>query len=103
MLEIVVLGFAILALVVPVFGMVGTLAEARGVVDVIATDTAAWFARHGEIPAGIDDDVAVHVEVREGVVHASASTRVSLLGEAGPAVTVTSHAAMAISPYRSGR
>jgi hypothetical protein len=72
-------------------------------VDVVATDTAAWFARHGEIPAGIDDDVTVQVEVRDGVVHASASTRVSLLGETGPAVTVAADAAMAISPYRSGR
>jgi ketosteroid isomerase-like protein len=103
MLEIIVLGFAIVALVLPVFSAVGTLAEARGIVDVTAADAAAWFARHGELPAGIDDGIDIEVQVQGDVVQVVASTTVRLIGRSGPDVTLAARATAVVSPYRSRR
>jgi hypothetical protein len=103
MLEIIILGGAIVALVLPLFFAIGALAEARGIVDVTAADAAAWFARHGELPAGIDDAIDVEVQVRGDVVQVVASTTVPLIGRSGPDVTVAARATAIVSPYRSRR
>ena len=102
-IEMVVIGFALVALVVPVLVATANLADAHSRVLTVASDGAAWYARHGtELPAS---DVAVDVdyEVEAGSVRATATITmymVPLVGGVLP-VVITESVVVPISPYRS--
>ncbi len=102
-IEMVVIGFAIIALVIPVLVATASLAEAHGRVLTVASDGASWFARHGtELPSS-DADVEVGYEVEAGSVRATATITVEvipLIGTVLP-VVITESVVVPISPYRS--
>ena len=104
LIEVVVLGFAILALVLPTVLAAARLSEASTVALEEARGVATWVARHGTQPVEAHR-ADITVDVIDGVVHASASIEVQLISVGGAAVgtTVTSSFAMPISPYRSDR
>ena len=104
LIEVVVLGFAILALVLPTVLAAARLSEASAVALEEARGVATWVARHGTQPEQAHR-ADITVDVIDGVVHASASIEVQLVsvGGAGVGTTVTSRFAMPISPYRSDR
>lgn len=104
LLEIVILGFAVVALVLPIVLAVGRLSEASTIAGDEARGVATWVARHGTSPAN-DHQSDISIDVSGGVVHVSASIEVELVsvGGAGVATTVTSNFSMPISPYRSDR
>ncbi|MGI9641898.1 MAG: hypothetical protein ACR2N9_03860 [Acidimicrobiia bacterium] len=102
LIEMVVLGFAVLALVVPVLLMVGSLSHAKTTTQTIAADTAWWFARHGsvrEMPDGYD--VELTTDGSRVTVEVTALVPVVALIDSGPVVSITSVASAVISPYRS--
>jgi hypothetical protein len=104
LIEIVVLGFAILSLVLPTVLMTARMSEASSVVLEEARGVATWVARHGA-PPDQDHRSDIAIDVIDGVVHVSASIEVELvsIGGRGLGTTVTSNFAMPISPYRSNR
>jgi hypothetical protein len=101
----VVLGFAILALVIPVVASVGKLAEAKGQVDTSAADVASWYARHGAVPDDIHDQITIEVDGNAEQVRVEALTVVTLVAVGGLRVemAVRSEAIAPVSPYRSDR
>ena len=104
LIEILVLGFAILAIVLPTVLTAARLSEASAVAQNEARGVATWVARHGMAP-DTDHRSDITINVIDGVVHVSASIAVDLVSLAGADVgtTVTSRFEMPISPYRSGR
>lgn len=104
-LEMVVLGFAIVALVIPLFLSVAALTDARARVDVSATDAALWIARHGTLPPDRWSDVDITVDRAGDVVTVRATSPVQILGVEFTSVTATVGVDRAawVSPYRSGR
>ena len=102
-IEMVVIGFTIVALVVPVIIATAGLADAHSRVLTVASDGAAWFARHGtEFPSS-DAEVEVRYEVEAGSVRATATITVEvvpLIGGVLP-VAITESVVVPISPYRS--
>jgi hypothetical protein len=102
--EIVVLGFAVLAMVIPVILTAARLSEASAVAGDEARGIATWVARHGS-PPDAEHRSDITIDVDDGVVHVSATIAVELISVAGADVetTVTSRFSMPISPYRSGR
>lgn len=100
----VILGFAIVALVVPLLFMVGAMSHAKTSTQTIASDTAWWYARHGEVrvaPDGYNVDVATDGSVV--TVTVTAAVPVIAVLDAGPSVAITSRQIAHISPYRSAR
>ncbi len=104
LIEILILGFAILAMVLPTVLTVARLTEASTVTGDEARGVAVWVARHGSAPETLHRS-DITVEVVDGVVHVSASIAVDLISVAGASVgtTVTSRYVMPVSPYRSDR
>ena len=104
LIEMVVLGFAVLAMVLPTILTAARLSEASAVAGEEARGVATWVARHGSAP-DTEHRSDISVEVIDDVVHVSASISVDLITVGGSSVgtTVTSRFAMPISPYRSGR
>ena len=105
LLEMVVLGFAVVALVIPLFLSVAALTDARARVDATATDAALWVARHGTMPPDRWDDVDITLEQSGDVVTVRATSAVQVLGVDFTAVSATVGVSRAawVSPYRSGR
>jgi len=104
LLEIVVVGFAVVLMVLPVIGTVARLTEARADVHSAARDAAVWVARHGGEPpesAGIQ----VVVVDRNDAVHVVATKEVALVDVLGATVGRTVRAAVMVpvSTYRSVR
>ncbi len=104
LIEMLILGFAILAMVLPTVLAVARLSEASAVAHEDARGVATWVARHGTPPQQIHRS-DITIDVSDGVVHVSASIAVDLISVAGSNVgtTVTSSFSMPISPYRSNR
>lgn len=102
MLEMVVLGFAVVLMVLPVILTVARLAEANASVNGAARDGAMWVARHGGEPPPVEG-VSVVVTDRGDAVEVSAAREVSLVGVGGAklSTTVTSRIVMSVSRYRS--
>ena len=104
LIEVVILGFATLALVIPIVVTAARLAEATSVVGDEARGVATWVARHGVAPDGNHrSDIAI--DVSNGAVHVTASMEVDLISirGAGIGTSVTSLFSVPISPYRSSR
>jgi hypothetical protein len=102
MLEMVVLGFAVVLMVLPVILTVARLTEANASVSGAARDGAMWVARHGGEPPEVE---GVHVVVtdRGDAVEVSAAREVSLVGVGGAklSTTVRSRVVVSVSRYRS--
>lgn len=102
MIEIVVVGFAVLLMVLPVIGTIARLTEARSNVHEAARDGAVWVARHGGEPpdAGRID---VSVVASNSAVQVVATREVDLIGILGASITRTVRAAVTVpvSAYRS--
>lgn len=100
----VVLGFAVVAIVVPVVSMVVGLADARARASITAHDVAVAVARHGTHPP-VDADVDVEVTVARDEITVVARIEVPIVSALGTrlAVAVAERAVMVTSPYRSGR
>jgi len=102
MLEIIVVGFAVVLMVFPVMLTVMRLTEASASVNGAARDGAVWVARHGGPPPEIDG-VDVVVTNHGDAVEVSAVREVQLVGVGGASVstTVRSRVLVSVSRYRS--
>lgn len=102
LLEIVIIGFAVVVLVLPVISTVARLSEANAVVHAAARDGAAWVARHGGSPPQAEGVELTIVEDRESV-EVTATQNVTLIGVGGASMTrvVRSSVEVAVSAYRS--
>jgi len=105
MLELLVLGFAVVALFLPALLAVTRLAGARGTADTVAVDAAEWYARHGRLPPMLSEEVDLSIAEAAGDVQVRATVEVAVIDVGGVSITfpVTSVADVPISPYRSGR
>lgn len=105
MIEMIIFGFAAIALIVPTVTTLIRLSDAHSVAAVAAHDGASWYARHGQPPP--EDRAAVDLEyaVSRDSVEATATVDVSVVDVAGLSVTMTvvERANVTISPYRSGQ
>lgn len=104
LLEVIVIGFAVALMVLPVISMVARLTEASAVVHGAARDSAVWVTRHGSDPPTADG-VGVRVLERAGVVEVVATREVELIGVGGASFnwTVQSRVEVPVSLYRSRR
>jgi len=104
-LEVIVLGFAVVLIVLPVLTTVARVIDANAAVTSSARDSASWVARHGTQWQGSSDLVAVETSVEGGVATATARASVTLIGVGGLEVTrdVTAIFEVPVSPYRSDR
>ena len=102
MLEIIVVGFAVVLMVLPVIGTVARLTEAQADVHSAARDGAVWVARHGGQPPAVDG-IAMSVAVTSKDVQVVATREVDLIGVLGTTVarTVRSTVIVPVSIYRS--
>jgi len=102
LLEVIVVGFAVVLMVLPVIGTVAKLSEATATVHAAARDGAVWVARHGGEPPPVDG-IVVTVAEHNGDVVVVASREVDLIGIGGTTVgrTVHSTVEVSVSDYRS--
>jgi hypothetical protein len=104
LIEVMVIGFAVVAVVLPVLLAVLQLSEAEVRATTAATDVATWMARHGAVPP---DDPAIDVQVAVGtdtvVVRARAPVRVFGVEFTTVEATVERLMEASVSPYRSDR
>ena len=102
LLEVVILGFAVLAMVIPIVLTAARLSEATSIAGDEARGVATWVARHGVAPDSAPQS-DITIDVTDGVVHVSASMAVDLISVGGAdfGTTVTSQFSVPISPYRS--
>lgn len=102
LLEIIVLGFAVVLMVLPVLSMAARLTEANAVVHAAARDTAVWVARHGSLPPDIEG-IDVQVVDRGDTIEVVATRVVDLMGVGGTTVTRTVRSTIEVSVglYRS--
>lgn len=102
LLEILVLGFAVLLMVIPILSTAARLTEANGDVHAAARDSALWVTRHGS-PPPYAEGVDVHVIKSAGVVEVVATREVEVIGVGGTSLTwtVQSTVEVPISAFRS--
>jgi hypothetical protein len=102
LLEMIVVGFAVVLMVLPVVSTVARLTEANATVHATARDAAVWIARHGGDPPAVDG-VAVWVVKRENSIEVVATREVVLVGVGGSTLsrTVRSTVEVPVSRYRS--
>ena len=102
--EVIVVGFAVVLMVLPVISAVARLADATTTVHAAARDGAVWVARHGGEPPLVDG-IDVSIVENGDEVEAVAAKEVSLIGVAGATVarTIRSRVTVPISEYRSTR
>jgi Flp pilus assembly protein TadG len=105
LLEMIVLGFAVMLVVLPVLITIARVIDTNARVTTVARDSASWVARHGTQWEGGSDGVAVVTSVDEGVARATARARVTLIGVGGIRIDreVIASFDVPISPYRSDR
>ena len=105
LIEVIVIGFAVVAMAIPALLAVLHLSEAEVRATTTATDTATWVARHGVMPAATDADVDLDVRMERDVVVVRVRAPVRVLGVRLTTVeaTVERSREAAISPYRSNR
>ena len=103
LLEMLVLGFAVILVVLPVLSTVARVIDANAAVTTAARDSASWVARHGTQWQGGSDRVSVEVSVDGGIANATARATVTLIGVGGIEVErdVTATFEIPVSPYRS--
>lgn len=104
LIEVAVVGFAVVALVVPVLLAVLSLAEADVRATTAATDVATWVARHGAMPPE-DETIELSVTMLDDRVVVRARVPVQILGVEFTTVetTVEQRVEASVSPYRSDR
>ena len=102
LVEILVVGFAVVLIVLPVLSTIARLTEANATVHAAARDGAVWVARHGDEPPGVEGIMLSIVEA-DGEVEVVASLEVTLVGVGGTAIgrTVRSRVAVPVGAYRS--
>lgn len=102
MLEIIVVGFAVVLMAIPVIGTIARLSEAHATIHAAARDGAVWVARHGGEPP---DVVGVEISVVESdhAVEVVATREVDLVGVLGSSLarTVRATVTVPVSAYRS--
>lgn len=105
LIEMLVLGFAVVLVVLPVLVTVARVIDANAVVSSEARDSASWLARHGVEKPGAASGVSVESSVTGGVAHATATANVTLVGVGGVHIdrTVVASYDAPLSPYRSDR
>jgi predicted nucleic acid-binding protein len=103
LLELIVLGFAVILVILPVLTTVARVIDANAAVSTVARDSASWVARHGTQWEGGIEGVSVETSVDGGVATATARASVTLIGVAGVQVArdVVATFSAPISPYRS--
>jgi hypothetical protein len=104
LLEIIVVGFAVVLMVLPVVSTVARLTDANATVHATARDAAVWVARHGADPPAVEG-VEISVFTSEGSVEVVAIQEVVLIGLGGSTISraVQSRVTVAVSQYRSSR
>jgi alkylation response protein AidB-like acyl-CoA dehydrogenase len=102
MLEIIVVGFAVLLMVLPVISTVARLTEANATAHAAARDSAVWIARHGGEPPEVEG-IELTIVRRAGTVEVYAVQEVRLFGVGGSAVGTVIHSRVEVpvSQYRS--
>ncbi len=102
MLEMIVIGFAVVLMAIPVIGTVARMTEAHADVHSAARDGAVWVARHGGEPPQVDG-IIVSVAETWDEVQVVATREVDLIGVLGATVarTVRSTVTVPVSAYRS--
>jgi hypothetical protein len=103
LIEMLVLGSAVLLMVLPILVAAAHLADAANDVHATAVDAASWVARHGVLPVESDGSIALSVELDGAEVQVVAESDVTLFGVAGADVSVhvTRSVVVPVSPYRS--
>ena len=104
LIEVTVVGFAVVAVVLPVLLAVLALAEAEARTTTAATDAATWVARHGTDPPD-DPSIELEVAVYSDMVVVRASSPVELIGVefTRARATIEHRVEASVSPYRSNR
>ena len=102
MIEIVVVGFAVLLMVLPVIGTVARLTEVRSNVHAAARDGAVWVARHGGQPPEVDG-ISISIVESNNSLQVVATREVDLIGVGGATIaqTVRATVTVPVSTYRS--
>ncbi len=105
LIEMMVLGFAVVLVVLPVLITVARVIDANAVVSSAARDSASWLARHGTEWPHDRDGVSVVSSVDGGVASATARATVTLIGVGGIEIDreVVASYEVPLSPYRSDR
>lgn len=105
LIEMIVMGFAVMLVVLPVLTTVARVIDANAAVTTVARDSASWVARHGTQWQGGHDRVSVQTSVDGGVATATATATVTLIGVGGLEVNreVVATFEVPLSPYRSDR
>lgn len=103
MLEMIVLGFAVMLVVLPVLTTIARVIDANAAVTTAARDSASWVARHGTQWQGGSDSVSVETSVDGGVATSTARATVTLVGVGGIGIdrAVVATFEVPVSPYRS--
>lgn len=104
LLEVIVLGFAVVMLVLPIIMTVARITEAQSLVHSAARDGALWVARHGGDPPAVDG-IELHTVAGSNVIEVVATDEVDLIGVGGTTLarTVSATVEVPISAYRSRR
>lgn len=102
LLEIIVVGFAVLLLVLPVIATVARLTEANATVNAAARDGAVWIARHGGEPPQVDG-VVLSIVDSSAAIEVVATKEVSLIGVGGTTIarTLRSRVTVPVGDFRS--
>ena len=105
LLEMIVLGFAVILVVLPVLITIARVIDANAAVATAARDSASWVARHGTQWEEGSDRVSVVTSVDAGVATATARATVTLIGVGAIKINreVVATFEVPISPYRSRR
>lgn len=105
LIEVILLGFAIVAVAIPTITSASVLAAAKGEAQTAAIDAAAWYARHGSLPDQSDDGVDLIVLSGQDDIVVRAVVEVTVLGIGGARVSMSldGTARAPVSPYRSDR
>lgn len=105
LIEIILLGFAIVALAIPTILSVSALAAAKGEAQTAAIDAAAWYARHGSLPDRSNDEIDLTLTTTDNDIVVHAVVEVTILGIGGARVVMSlgGTAKAPVSPYRSDR
>ncbi|MEN8040499.1 MAG: hypothetical protein ABFR95_03255 [Actinomycetota bacterium] len=102
LIEMIVVGFAVVLMVLPVIAMTARVVDATASVHAAARDAAVWVARHDHQPPA-PEGISVSVVRRQGSVRVVASDDVVLIGVGGTNIsrTVRSEIEVPVSPFRS--
>jgi len=105
LLEMIVLGFAVILVVLPVLTTIARVIDANAAVTTAARDSASWVARHGTQWQEGSDRVSVETSVADGVARATARATVTLVGVGGIKIDrdVVATFEVPVSPYRSNQ